>query len=114
MKPGADWLAWILHFLFGLVVGVVAGWCLANPGLRGYDLRWLEWEHYPAFLSGCALIAACLGSLYGERLWTGLNYRVIPPDGIEHSHLSQGLSIASGVAGAGLVLLAVLRNAGVS
>lgn len=112
-KPQADWLAWILHYLFGLVVGALAGWWVASPGRRGRYWHWIAFEHYPLFLSGCALIGACLGSLFGERLWTGLNYRVIPPDGIEHSHLSRGLSIASGVAGAVLVLLAVLRNAGV-
>ena len=112
LKPKADWLAWILHFVFGLVAGALAGLWVAAPGGRGFSWRWLAWEHYPAFLSGCALIGACLGSFYGERLWTGLNYRVIPPDGIEHSGLSRGLSVVGGVAGAGLVLLAVIRNAG--
>lgn len=112
-KPQADWLAWILHYLFGLVVGALAGLWLAAPGLRGSHWHWLAFEHYPLFLSGAALIGGCLGSLYGERLWTGLNYHVIPPDGIEHSALSRLLSIASGATGAGLVLLAVLRNAGV-
>ncbi len=112
-KPQADWLAWILHYLFGLVVGALAGWWLASPGLRGRYWHWLAFEHYPLFLSGTALIGACLGSLFGEHLWTGLNYRVIPPDGIEHSGLSLLLSIIGGVTGGGLVLLAVLRNAGV-
>jgi hypothetical protein len=91
----------------------LAGWWLASPGLRGRYWHWLAFEHYPLFLSGTALIGACLGSLFGEHLWTGLNYRVIPPDGIEHSGLSLLLSIIGGVTGGGLVLLAVLRNAGV-
>lgn len=53
------------------------------------------------FLLGTALIGAGLGSRYGDRLWLGDSYKVIPPDEPEQSALSDWISwclVAAGIA----------------
>jgi hypothetical protein len=113
MNKRADWISWVLHFVFGAVVGALMGLGMGTSGRRQQDFRWLESGLLPEFVLGFALVGASLGSLYGERLWTGLSYRVIPPDGIEHSLTSRVLSILSGIAGAAVILKLLLSNFGV-
>jgi hypothetical protein len=59
---------------------------------------------------GAALIGAGLASYYGDRLWVGSAYRVIPPDDIARSVATKLLSILAGAVGGGLILLALLLN----
>lgn len=106
-------MSWVLHFVFGAVVGGLIGLGVGAPGHRRRDFRWLESGLLPEFVLGFALLSASLGSLYGERLWTGLSYRVIPPDGIEHSLTSRVLSILTGIAGAAVIAKVILSNFGV-
>jgi len=113
MNERADWMSWVLHFVFGAGVGAVTGLASGSSGIRGWRPLWLESALFPEFLLGCVLLGAGLGSLCGERLWTGLSYRVIPPDGIQHSLTSWVLSILSGIAGAALITKLLLRNFGV-
>ena len=107
-------MSWVLHFVFGAGVGAVTGLASGSSGIRGWRPRWIESALLPEFVLGCVLLGAGLGSLYGERLWTGLSYHVIPPDGIEHSLTSRVLSILSGIAGAALITKLLLRNFGVT
>jgi len=113
MNERADWMSWVLHFVFGAGVGAFMGLGMGSSGRRGSHHRWLEFGLLPEFVLGCVLLGAGLGSLCGERLWTGLSYHVIPPDGIEHSLTSRVLSILSGIAGAALITKLLLRNFGV-
>lgn len=103
-------MSWVLHFVFGAVVGGLIGLGVGAPGRRRRDFRWLESGLLPEFVVGFALLGASLSSLYGERLWTGLSYRVIPPDGIEHSLTSRVLSILSGIGGAALIAKVLLNE----
>lgn len=103
-------MSWVLHFVFSAVVGSLMGLGMGTSGRRrGAHHLWLEFSFLPEFFLGCVLLGAGLGSLYGERLWTGLSYRVIPPDGIEHSLTSRVLSILSGIAGAALIAKVLLQ-----
>lgn len=110
----ADGLSWILHFVFGAVVGALAGLAFGTSGRRRSYQRWLEIELLSEFVLGCALLGAGLGSFFGERLWTGLSYHVIPPDGIEHNLTSRILSSLCGIAGAALIAKVLLSIRGVT
>ena len=113
MNKRADWMSWVLHFVFGAGVGALGGLGIGAGGRRRSDFRWLESGLLPEFVLGCVLLGASLGSLHGERLWTGLSYQVIPPEGMEHSITSRVLSILSGIAGTALIAKVLLSNFGV-
>jgi len=107
-------MSWVLHFVFGAGVGALTGLASASSGRRsGWRPTWLESGLLPELVIGCALLGASLGSLYGERLWTGLSYHIIPPEGIEHSITSRVLSILGGLTGAVLITKVFLSNFGV-
>lgn len=110
MKNGADWFAWSLQFLAGLVVGGLAGviFLADHSRRRGF----IDSPQAPVFLAGTALIGAALASFYGDELWLGDSYRAIPPNGIAHSEVSRIASVGAGVLGGLLVLGAVLRQLG--
>lgn len=113
MKRGADWLAWFLQFIVGLAVGALVGLVMISRRRRYGGGFWLDPEQVSTFIFGAALICAGLASYYGDRLWLGSSYRVIPPDGIRHSDTSRILSIIMGLLGGILVLTALLRHFGV-
>ena len=101
----ADWMAWSLQFIFGAFIFYAGG----KHGI----FRWtssqsfIDMDHPMAvcFLTGCALVGGGIASRWGDRFWVGDEYRVIPPDGIDHNRLSRFLSHLS--MASGLVLLAV-------
>lgn len=107
MNKSADWLAWCLQFVFGLIVGTIFG---------TYSNSWLRPSLFglgtvpSTYFVGAALIGAGLASFYGDRLWIGLSYRVIAPDEIRHSVKSRIFSIITGVIGGILVLTAVIKH----
>ena len=109
MKRSANWLGWSMHGALGLFAGAVAGFILISRGRRGL---WLDVSLILPFVFGTALIGAGLGSRYGDRLWIGDNYRMIPPDEPEQSHLSDWLSwclIAAGTATCAVTVLKQLQ-----
>jgi hypothetical protein len=108
MKRQADWFAWSLQFILGLIVGVFLGFCILGKR-RGSD-GWLNLEQMPIFILGAALIGAGLASFHGDRLWLGSSYSVISPDGIEHNDKSRIASIITGALGVTLILIAILRH----
>ncbi|HEX7261583.1 MAG TPA: hypothetical protein VF258_07180, partial [Luteolibacter sp.] len=59
---------------------------------------------------GLALFTAALASYFGDRLWLGDTYRVIPPDGPQHSLASRLISILAGCAGVILIFIAIART----
>ncbi|CAN5870744.1 hypothetical protein BH11VER1_BH11VER1_35890 [soil metagenome] len=112
MKRGADWLAWSLQFIAGLVIGALLGCAIISKSRRFGGGWWLASEHVSTFIWGAALVGAGLASFYGDRLWLGSSYRVIPPDGIEHSYTSRIVSIVTGALGGVLVVTSILRHFG--
>jgi hypothetical protein len=107
MKARANWLAWFLHGVFGLVAGVVAGLVVLSRGRAGL---WLDIDLLPKFLIGTALMGAGLGSRYGDRLWLGDNYRMLPPEEPEQSNFSDWLSWGLVAAGCANCIVTVLRQ----
>jgi hypothetical protein len=107
MKRHANWLAWFMHGTFGLFVGAVAGLILISRRQRGL---WLDLDLVIPFLVGAALIGAGLGSRYGDRLWMGDNYRMLPPDEPEQSNLSDILSWCLVAAGAATCVATVFKQ----
>jgi len=105
---GADWLSWIMQAIAGLFAGAVLGLGMASRGRAG-GWRFDETLLLP-FIIGTAMMGAALASHYGDRLWIGHSYRIIPPDGVRHSRSSQFLSFFLGTAGLLLALSAILQQ----
>jgi hypothetical protein len=110
MNERADWLAWSLQCLLGLVVGALFSVIFIGGGRRSIPL--IAREHSPTFILGTALIGAALASHYGDQLWLGDSYRVIPPDKPRHSLASLRASLTVGCIGGLLVLIALARSFG--
>ena len=108
MNPRADWFAWALHFLGGLVAGSLSSFLFLRGGRRSIPL--ITSEAFPVFLIGLALLGAGLASRYGDRLWIGDSYRVIPPDEPRQSAVSCRTSFGSVCIGGILVLIALAKS----
>ena len=106
----ADWLGWMMQFLFGFVVGGLGSGIFIEGGSRSVPL--VSPEHAPVFSAGVGLLAAAVASRYGDQLWLGSSYRVIPPDAPQQSKASFVASMAAGVMGGLLVLVALLDTFG--
>ena len=84
MNKRADWFAWALQFLVGLVVGALFSVLFIHGGGRRLPL--IPLETAPTFVLGAALIGAALASYYGDQLWIGDSYRV-GPSPLKNGHL---------------------------
>ena len=96
----------------GFIVGAFLGLWLLPRGPRHGPALNMTLEDIIDFILGAALIGAGLASFFGDRLWIGLSYRIIPPDGVRHSELSRAASIATGTVGGLVLLLPMLRHFG--
>ena len=116
MKRSADWLAWALQLIVGLGVGAFVGLQIISRGswvVAGYTATpclLLAIEEVPTFLWGAAFIGGAMASCFGDRLWIGLSYRLIPPEAPQQSNASRFASLGIGVLGCLLILLAVYHN----
>ena len=112
-SPKADWLAWVLQFIFGGVVGLVLGFyaisCRSHYYATGSSYL-LESRDVMPFLIGASLLGGALASYFGDRLW--MEDRVIPNDPVPQSHNSFALSVTIGAVGVGLMGCAILRTVG--
>ncbi|RYD24441.1 MAG: hypothetical protein EOP88_00095 [Verrucomicrobiaceae bacterium] len=89
-------MSFVLHFIFGLIVGAVLGY--ASSG-RASGLL-LPGDLILSWISGTALIGAGLGAKLGDRLWMASSESMVGSDGPSHSRFSAWLchlSIFSGV-----------------
>lgn len=98
----ADWMAWSLQFLLGAGVFVFLGLRFISEGLPVQQATSVT---LALILLSFALVGGGIASRWGDRFWVGDEYRVIPPDGIDHNRLSRFLSHLS--MASGLILLAV-------
>ena len=109
MKTAANWLAWTLQGICGLVVGAVAGLVLISRGRAGL---WVPPELIPQFVLGTGLVGAGLAARYGDRLWMGDSYLLIPPDEPAQSNFSDWLAwflVAAGIATCTVTVLKELK-----
>lgn len=109
VKNSADWLAWTLQFLLGLVAGVIVGAGIILRSRVGFSM---QAGILAAYLCGAALIGGALASYYGDRLWLGHSTRIIAPNSLRQSSTSRVASMATGAAGAALVVGAFLKHCG--
>lgn len=107
MKQGADWLAWSLQFIGGFFVGALIAVAILSKAARHAGMTQ---DTVVPFILGPAFIGAGLASYFGDRLWIGDSYRIIPPDEIRQSDISRVLSISAGILGGSLVLLPWFRH----
>jgi hypothetical protein len=110
-KAGADWIHWSLHFLCGLVAGVIFGMFFVRGGRRGIPL--IARELAPQFLLSMALLFGAVASHYGDRLWFGLTGRANIGDLPRHDPATLVASLLVGAAGVVLALLAACRSWGI-
>ena len=103
----ADWLSFVLHFIFGLIVGCIIGLVTI---LRRREGIWLQEELILPYLAGTSLIGGGLGAKFGDRLWMGSSYRVIPPDAPHHNRLSLYFSNLSVLLGFGLAATSLFKH----
>jgi hypothetical protein len=83
MNKHGDWISWILHFIVGMVVGTLGGLVLLMQGHRGssaFRSLWIGDSLILPFILGTGLILGGVASHFGDQLWVGSNFRVIPPD----------------------------------
>lgn len=113
MKRGADWLAWGLQFVAGFFVGGLVGFGFVSRGSRSVGGWWQPPLLSCLFMVGAALIGAGLASFHGDKLWLGTSYRVVEPEGLQHSDASRRASVMTGLLGVTLVLVAILRHFGI-
>jgi ABC-type amino acid transport system permease subunit len=95
MKQCANWMAWTLQFIFGFVVGAIIG----LRGLGGRSAYSWECASGISFVLGVAFLGAALASYFGDRLWMGSCYSVLPPEPAQHSVSSRIASVITGMAG---------------
>lgn len=106
MKRNADWFAWVLQFVFGLIVGAFIGYSIASNKNR----QGLLPDQTTSFTWGVALLFAGLASHYGDRLWLFSSQHIVPTDGVANNRTSLIVSILSAALGLALIVVAVLRN----
>lgn len=115
MQNRADWVAWSMQFIAGIVVGSVLGISMIS-GRRGLLGR--GWWDSPVigtmFVVGASLTTAGLASFYGDSLWLGSSHQsYITGESPRHSPWSRRVSIISGTLGVLLIAIAiVVRLAG--
>jgi hypothetical protein len=112
-KAGADWLAWGFQFVLGGLVGLALGlFVIARRG-RSRTGFWMDSEFVLIWVTGAVLVGGALASYFGDRLWIGRSYLVIPPDRPRHSALSRHASRVVGMAGALFMGRALFGNFGI-
>ena len=108
MNPRADWFAWALHFLGGLIAGSFFSFLFLRGGRRSIPI--ITSEAFPVFLIGLALLGAGLASRYGDRLWVGDSYRVIPPNEPRQSSVSCWTSFVTVCIGVIIIIIALGKS----
>lgn len=104
-NPRADWFAWILHFIVGLLVGASLGWFMA---MKMLDSDLLGLENLITCIGGVALVIGAASSHFGNRLWirSGTFEMEEPP----RSRASGLASLVIGITGAVLVVVSVVLH----
>jgi hypothetical protein len=101
MKQGANWFAWTLQFIAGLIVGgIVAIYFMMRNWRYSNDISSLQ---FWLIAGGGGLLAAGLSSHFGDRFWTESYNRVIPDWEFTQSRASILLSLGSGLLGCGMI-----------
>jgi hypothetical protein len=107
-RANADWLGWVLQFIFGFFPGIFLGFIVISRRRHGW---WIDSALVPYFILGAGLLGGALASHYGDRLW--MDVRVFPLYENVQSRFSILLSVLIGLTGVGLMVFAVLKTIGI-
>jgi len=99
MKKETDWISWTLHALLGAFIGAVLGFAIITRRRHGF---WLDDTLIHPFIIASALVGVGIGSMFGDKLWLGDNYKMFPPDAPKTTGFSKALSVL--FIGAGLLV----------
>jgi hypothetical protein len=104
--PKADWMSFVLHFLFGLAVGAVVGFAVMGRR-RGI---WLDDDLILPWIIGTALIGAGFGARMGDSLWMSFSENAVHSDTPAHSGFTKWLCSLSALIGLALVATSLFKN----
>lgn len=104
--PKADWMSFVLHFLFGLAIGAVIGGLTIS---RRHGI-WLQEDFIFSYLCGTAFLGAGLGAKWGDRLWMASSSSIVGSDAPTHSRFSNWLCSLSTLIGLALVATSLFKN----
>lgn len=102
----ADWLSFILHAIFGLILGLIGG--AATVHHRRFSPFLDEYFVLP-FILGTGLFLAGLGAKYGDRLWLGDTFRTVASDRPKHNTASTLLAFTLMVTGLLIAVFSALQ-----
>ena len=101
MTSKADWITWSVHYLVGMVLGVVVAFVIID------ELQlWYESSFLLPILIGSVAFCGGVSSIYGDRFWRDFLGRVTLPKRPETSSVSRVISMSSVVGG--FVLLSTM------
>jgi hypothetical protein len=107
----ADWLAWGLQLVFGFIIGAAVGFMLISKRRRwsyGGSGWWVNGDVVPYFIIGTGLLVGAVATVMGDNLWLG--YSIFPDVGFHQTNFSRLCSILIGIAGAGMMIYAILTT----
>jgi hypothetical protein len=104
-KPGTDWLAWSLQFVFGFFIGAGVGFIMAR---RLVGFRFIGFGQMLYVMGGAALCCGACTSFLGNRAL--MMPSLYGPTEPTPSRRARTCSFAVGIAGASLVFLSILAH----
>jgi hypothetical protein len=110
MNNRADWVAWSMQFIAGIVVGSLLGISMISDrrGILG-DGWWDSPVIGAMFVVGVSLTMAGLASFYGDSLWLGSSHQsYVTGESPRHSDRSRRVSIISGALGVLVLAIAIV------
>jgi len=80
MKAKTDWIAWVMHAMVGVAVGLFLGYFVTHD--RG-GRPWLRPGCLSHFILGAGLMGGGIGSFFGDTIWIQFEYRLSPPEKVK-------------------------------
>lgn len=111
MKKNADWISWVLQFLFGMIVG--GCFALGMISRRGHRTGFIPDNDTGLFIVALSLAFGGLAACLGDRLWFNSNGSIFSNYGHEHSPFSKILAVLISVVGfllAGTIFVREIRR----
>lgn len=104
-KPRADWTAWSLQLVFGLIVGACIGYLIWG---RMLHLDMIGREQWPGIVFSVALVVGAITSRRGDRAW--FRASLFDPEPPPQNPASKAASVVIGSYGVLLFGLTLLNH----
>ena len=105
-KDETNWISWILQGLLGSICGLYGGFALSHTRSG----PWMQPGCTALFVWGMILLGTGIATIYGDQLWMQFPSQTYPAEKVASGRIGKFLSHALCVAGAGLVVAALVRN----